>query len=147
MVYIFSLQFSGSKFSINLRRQFCVNKIFSIIWVKMLCSHGYKPKIYKRLTWREHEFSDVAQGLLYLLCRHFFVNLTLLRKISLRKFKNGAGKENLKLPCPVFKRAILELVNSKKTNKEVVAYEWCYWFTEYFVSSYNVQRLFWNPYL
>ena len=29
MVYMFSLRFSGSKFLINLQRQFCVRKIFS----------------------------------------------------------------------------------------------------------------------
>ena len=28
LVYIFSLRFSGSKFLINLRRQFCVRKFF-----------------------------------------------------------------------------------------------------------------------
>ena len=30
LVYIFSLRFSGSKFLINLRRQFCVRKIFRV---------------------------------------------------------------------------------------------------------------------
>ena len=29
LVYIFSLRFSGTKFLINLRRQFCARKIFS----------------------------------------------------------------------------------------------------------------------
>ena len=47
------------------------------------------------------------------------MNLTLLRKASLREFENGAGKENLKLSCPAFSRANLELVNLKKTKKEV----------------------------
>ena len=53
-----------------------------------------------------------------LLCRHFIVNLTLLRKASLPEFANGAGEENLKLSCPAFNRANLEFVNSKKTKKE-----------------------------
>ena len=74
---------------------------------------------HKTLTWGEREFSDVAQVLLYLLCRYFFVNLTLLRKASLRQFENDTGKENLKLSCPAFNRANLEFINSKKTKKEV----------------------------
>ena len=78
-----------------------------------------KAKRYKRLTWREREFSDVVKVLFCLLCRHFIVNLTLLRKASLPEFANGAGEENLKLSCPAFNRANLEFVNSKKTKKEV----------------------------
>ena len=71
------------------------------------------------LTWRERDFSDVAQVFFYLLCRHFFVNLTLLLKASLREFENGAWKENLKLSCPAFNRGNLEFVNSKKPKEEV----------------------------
>ena len=81
------------------------NKLYSDIYIN-------NSKRYKRLTWREREFSDVAQVLFYLLCRHFFVNLTLLRKASLRKFENGAGIE-------AFNRANLEFVNWKKTKKDV----------------------------
>ena len=81
-----------------------------------------KAKRNKRLTWRDREFSDVVKVLFCLLCRHFFVNLTLLRKASLREFENGAGEENLKLLCPAFKRANLEFVNSKKTKKEVCCF-------------------------
>ena len=94
--------------------------------VTKVTRHAYKsilskllPKRYKTLTWREREFSDVVQVLFYLLCRHFFVNLTLLRKASLWEFENGARKENLKSSCPAFNRANLEFVSSKKTKKEV----------------------------
>ena len=59
-----------------------------------------RPQRYKRLTWREREFSDVVQVLFYLLSRHFFVNLTLLQKLPCGNLiENGPGKENLKLSC------------------------------------------------
>ena len=39
LVYMFSLRFSGSKFSINLRRQFCVRKSFGVR--KFFCTQSF----------------------------------------------------------------------------------------------------------